>query len=225
MADRPILFSAPMVCALLAGTKTQTRRAIKKPPALDALTVFGPRFLLLPANADLLSHAVGDRLWVREAHYMTDDGDNEVAVYAADGADVAAHFDQMTDLERRYPGCDWSKHRRLRPGIHMPRWASRITLTVTEVRVQRLQDISEEDAWAEGCRLGEPWDSGQGFFPAEEPSPDGHGWLGWDDAREWYSDLWDQINGPGAWESNPWVAAYSFTVRLGNIDAEEVQRG
>lgn len=106
---------------------------------------------------------------------------------------------------------------RARPSIHMPRWASRITLTVTDVRVQRLQNISEADAWAEGCKPGELNDRGEPF-PAEEPHPK-CGWVGWDCARDWYADLWDSLHGPDAWETNPWVAAYTFTVQSGNIDS------
>lgn len=101
------------------------------------------------------------------------------------------------------------------PSIHMPREFSRLTLAVTEVRVQRLQDITEADAWAEGCKPGELNDRGEPF-PAEEFDP--HGSRGWDCARDWYADLWEKLHGEGAWDANPWVAAYSFTVQLGNID-------
>jgi hypothetical protein len=81
--------------------------------------------------------------------------------------------------------------------IHMPRRYSRLTLYVTDVRVERLQDISKEDARAEGC-----------------PARGGDDGL---DPRGWYRDLWDSINGPGAWDENQWVAAYTFAVRAGNI--------
>ncbi len=85
------------------------------------------------------------------------------------------------------------------PSIFMPRWASRLTLTVTDVRVQRLQDISEEDAWAEGI-------TAYGTTRYER------------EGRDLYALLWNSINGAGAWNNNPWVVALSFTVRKGNID-------
>tara|TARA_R100000789_G_scaffold64101_1_gene60697 strand:- start:123 stop:680 length:558 start_codon:yes stop_codon:yes gene_type:complete len=160
----------------------------------------------------------GDRLYVREAHYLTDDGTSEYAIFAEETADVTAHREEIEDLQIRQPQIDWSKHLRLRPSIHMPRWASRLTLTVTDVRVQRLQDISEEDAWAEGCKRGDPWDNGLGYFPAEEPDPSGIGHVGWDYAKEWFEDLWNSLHGPDAWGANPWVYAVSFDVQRGNID-------
>lgn len=85
------------------------------------------------------------------------------------------------------------------PSIHMPRWASRLTLTVTNVRVERLQEISRGDAMAEGCP-----------FPnmADGQNP-----------REWFRDLWASIHGPEAWDANPWCVAISFDVKMGNIDA------
>lgn len=91
----------------------------------------------------------------------------------------------------------------------MPRWASRITLEVTGVRVERLQDISEADAWAEGCTPGTLDDNGDPF-PAEEPHPSGIGTRGWDSARDWYADLWEAINGEGSWDANPWVWVVEF---------------
>jgi len=99
----------------------------------------------------------------------------------------------------------------------MPRWASRLTLTVTDVRVQRLQEISEADAWAEGCRQGE-MDDHEKPFPADEPDPSGIGERGWDNARDWFGDIWNSLHGPDAWEANPWVAAISFDVHCLNID-------
>ena len=211
MADRPILFSAPMVRALLAGTKTQTRRLLKPQPP-EGATFFawdiGPygNFAAFMternANADLHPSRLpawrGDRLWVREAHYLTDDGDNEYALFPADeAAEIAEHLEQIARLQRDHPNPEhWAKHKRLRSSIHMPRWASRLTLTVTEVRVQRLQEISEADALAEGVT-------------ATDRST----------ARGVYSRLWESLHGHDAWEANPWVVAVSFDVRKGNIDA------
>lgn len=188
MSDKPIIFSAPMVRALLAGRKTQTRRVLKLQP--DSL----------PNGFVRLPYATGDRLWVREAHYLTDDGDEAYAVYSADAADVASHLTEMDDLKRRYPQYDWSSHLRLRPSIHMPRWASRLTLTVTDVRVQRLQEITLGDICAEGLAQG-IYD----FRPVQR---------GFDA----FEALWNSIHGPKAWAANPWVCAISFTVTTQNID-------
>jgi hypothetical protein len=158
MRDRPIIFSALMVQALLAGQKTQTRRLSSSP---------------------LRRVQPGDRLWVRENWRPVHSNDpTRGAQYRADiGGDQTV----------------W------RHSIHMPRWASRITLLVTDVRVQRLQEINRGDAMAEGCP-----------FPnmAEGPSP-----------TDWFRDLWDQLHGNGAWNTNPEIVAATFTVQRRNIDA------
>ncbi|KRE02285.1 hypothetical protein ASE63_07965 [Bosea sp. Root381] len=204
MADWPILFSAPMVRALLDGRKTQTRRILKPQPGDDG------KYHDLKSAYRALRIMRGDHLWVREAYRAelrfdwTKPRDLSVGVpiyYAAD-----------PDPRDSEPGCAG----KLRPSMFMPRWASRLTLTVTDVRVQRVHDISEADAWSEGCRQGHADDVG-GFFPAEEPDPSGIGYRGWDNARDWYADLWDAINGKDAWDANPWVAAYTFTVEQRNI--------
>ena len=232
MADKPIIFSAPMVRALMDWRKTQTRRVLKvQPPepcefagfySVPLSGAFQCRFQGdTTIYTQRLPYAVGDRLWVREAHYMTDTGDYEIAVYAEDANAVQEHFDLINSIAAQHNLADTWKapHLRLRSPIHMPRWASRLTLTVTDVRVQRLQDISEDDAWAEGCRRGDATDNG-GYFPADETDPSGIGWRGWDCACDWYADLWNSLHGPGAWDANPWVAAYSFTVQHGNIDTQ-----
>lgn len=210
MADRPILFSAPMVRALLAGTKTQTRRKLNPQPVQNSaglwtwsrpgVSVQGGAFELALA----LRIAEGDRLYVREtierAGYQ-----GESVGYPADGSWL--------------PNTPWEWVRRSVPSIHMPRRLSRITLTVTDVRVQRLQDISEADAIAEGIedvtREVASSDPSLRFWKRYR---DG-GWNGYVDTAEGsYASLWTEINGPGSWDKNPWVAAYSFTVALGNID-------
>jgi len=108
------------------------------------------------------------------------------------------------------------KRIKIRPSIHMPRWASRITLTVTDVRVQRLQDCSEADAKAEGIiGAGLIWGLGvEPPDPARAASP-----------VEAYARLWDIINGPEAWDANPWVVALTFAVHLCNIDKMEENHG
>ncbi|AKR55752.1 Phage-related protein [Devosia sp. H5989] len=241
MADLPILFSAPMVRVLLAGTKTQTRRLIKPQPQLAphhepvrverrsehrwVWMVCTDRPAYQFATGDQRSPiAEGDRLYVREEYYqfghwepvsgrLTAGGRQKWAFVADDPAILfSAPGDVRLGRHHSDPGTSaW--HKRL--GRFMPRWASRITLTVTDVRVERLQDISEEDALAEGVMrrpTGDFWVPG-----VEHPNPD-FPYLSRSTAREMYAALWDVINGHGAWAQNPYVVAYTFTVALGNID-------
>lgn len=177
MTERPILFSAPMVRALLAGTKTQTRRVVKRPERYEG----GLHNCLhcCPYGEP------GDRLWVRET--WAPQVDCEVSaqrwtkLQAQHGPMPLLHF--AADNE---PG-PWIT--KWRPSIHMPRWASRITLEVTEVRVERLQDISDADARAEGCVATSKW------------APN---------VRDDYAALWESINGAGSWAANPWVWVVAF---------------
>lgn len=155
--------------------------------------------------------AVGDRLWVRETVQADELYDDDVlgVRYLAD------------DFFRPLPDTDEAKenHFRLRcynstdpdldaykkvPSIHMPRWASRITLDVTAVRVERLQDIAEADARAEGIIK---YDDGWHWEPNPEPK---YGRLIGDTARLAYGGLWETINGTGSWDANPWVAVIEF---------------
>ena len=199
--ERPILFSSEMVRAILDGRKTQTRRVMKPQPFVSgyhnggvSLDKVGDEYARFSAMAVGVSaiiehvitvpYAVGDRLYVREAHKLID-----------------RHCDYRADWpEENQRFFNW------RPSIHMPRWASRLTLTVTDVRVQRLQDISEADAMAEGCDavLALTIKRPNGAHPGNP--------------RECYCDLWNSLHGPGAWDANPWVVALTFTVQRGNID-------
>lgn len=174
MTERPIIFSAPMVQALLEGRKKQTRRIIKRPAALNALSVFGPSMLLNPGCADLLPFAVGDVLWVRETWGLGLSDHGPCPRYRA-----TLDYQCGDKIKSPHEGpFKW------KPSIHMPRKFSRITLRVTEVRVQRLQDISFDDARAEGVTEG----------------------MGTENFRK----LWETIHGSGAWDANPWVAAITF---------------
>lgn len=208
MADRPILFSAPMIRALLAGRKTQTRRIAKfVEPVGDKWhvhTAGGGMFGCTEDEvqrhaADYAPNAIGDRLWVREAFSYS---------WSVKDDPARRHLMPLWYWADGHPDDgDWSKPK---PSIHMPRWASRLTLIVTDVRVERLQEISEADAGAEGLeyRLDwlPQWRGGEGMdWHSEFP-------------RDAYAALWDHINGAGAWEHNPWVAAYTFTVHHRNID-------
>lgn len=202
--ERPILFSGPMVRAILDGSKTQTRRVVKPRPV--GLVDGAPCSRIVRARSGHVEEstpircpygAPGDLLWVRETAWY----DRE-AVDVLTG--VRCFFDngemRFGDRSRGIaPGrldaarLDGNTALRKRPGIHMPRWASRLTLRVLAVRIERLQEISEEDAKAEGA----------GYFgPApDKPLTD----------RQVFEAGWDSINGKRApWASNPWVWAVTF---------------
>jgi len=209
MTDRPILFSGPMVRALLEGRKTQTRRIAKHQPVFANATFGGfyragtndaPLQFRLGNRDEILTqrtkYEVGDRLWVRDSAKRSPD----LWVYTADGSEV--QWPGRRDLAGRvHNHC---------PSIHMPRTASRLTLVVTDVRVERVQDISEEDAKAEGLS----WVSPTWGVPGLPDS-----W--WSDPRQSFRALWDSLNkqrGYG-WEVNPWVVAVTFDVHKCNIEA------
>lgn len=158
---------------------------------------------------------VGDRLWVRErfsAYYKSSvpcspshatyavfpDGAQS---YKAGGYHPGAH-DGGKALEEYAPGA--FDDIRWRPSIHMPRWASRITLEITEVRAQRLQEISEADVYAEGIVMSPPH---LGITPAGEPIESER--IDWDPWM-YFQELWESINGIGSWDANPWVWAITF---------------
>ena len=227
MRVKPIIFSGPMVRAILDGRKTQTRRVLKvQPPEPCAFTGFYtvPETRTFQCRlqgklmlyTQIVGFAPGDILYVREAHYLTDDGHEDHAVYSADDADVREHLAAIDQLPAYFSESLKAEHGKLRPSIHMPRWASRLTLEVTEVRVQRLQDISEADARAEGAPddkiLAFDDDAGHGEF--------------WPEYRDWFADLWNSINekrGFG-WDANPWVCAVTFQPHQINVDEFLAQR-
>jgi hypothetical protein len=154
----------------------------------------------------------GDRLWVRES-WMPDPPNDGSWAYTTWAGQRIGQIAGVPDRYRRPEFCnyaaDWPYGPVIwTPSIHMPRWASRITLEVTGVRVERLQDISEADAWAEGCEPGETDDYGRPF-----PADVDHGGgctEGWDCAKDWFADLWESINSPGSWDANPWVWVVEF---------------
>lgn len=215
MSDKPILFSAPMVRALLAGTKTQTRRvaSVKRGIMFDDLEWedFGNGMRCGRFRQDQMQAriAVGDRLYVREA-------------WTSDTRNIGTKPSLLSPTEPVWYIADdgtmnvteWSlRAHQTRPGMFMPRWASRLTLAVTDVRVLRLQDISDEDARAEGtpCYVcGRTMDG--------KSESDCHCFHRHADAGD-YRHLWEHINGSGSWDKNPWVAAYTFMVERANIDA------
>lgn len=235
--DRPIIFSGSMIRALLDNRKTQTRRILtpqnisffttggdaKRPSremldaalaeVLDLRQVDGDIWTWvgreLPEHRDIrprwqaiLPYAPGDRLWVREnwkphsswAGWKPRDIPQTKVFYVADDSYAPSNTPWV-------------------PSIHMPRWASRLTLTVTDTRVQRLQDISEDDAIAEGITTyGQSDRDGMRHFGYSDAT------AVWPTATKAFSILWETINGPGAWEANPWVVALTFTVDRRNID-------
>lgn len=193
---------APEVRALLAGTKTQTRRVVKLPRwahpdaeiELNADSISAGEWPFTSARATGCLAAIscpygdfGDLLWVRETWQSAEqDQDGNTDCYRADIDDVAA----------REGFGPWT------PSIHMPRQASRLTLRLTDVRVQRLQEISEEEAKAEGVQMSH----------AAMQMRSGT----W---RQGYQIVWEQINGPGSWAANPCVWALSFETIRQNVDA------
>ncbi|HET6613661.1 MAG TPA: hypothetical protein VFG83_16795 [Kofleriaceae bacterium] len=225
--ERPILFSGEMVRAILGGRKTQTRRVITVPwrkgkrchieedGELLAMDEYGDCH---PMVEQCPYGKPGDLLWVREAWFA------ELSLDAIrpsllphderDGALCPCWF--AADHSETPRVHDGLRAGRLRPSIHMPRWASRITLEVTEVRVQRVQEISEEDAAAEGAahRIAPGGDLAGAFEGIDAP-------IGY---RAHFRDLWDRINGRRtgcAWADNPWVWAVSF--RVVSISGREVK--
>lgn len=201
MTERPILFSGAMVRALLAGTKTQTRRVVKmkKHHQIEQRDDGTNWPWMYDGERDDDSWMrcpygqPGDQLWVREAWRAVMEADH------LPPRDLSpAHRVWYEADAPHQPGFG-----KLRPSMFMPRWASRITLEITSVRVERLQSISEADAMAEGVTAlpcGDMWTAG-GMYdgPLHDANPCGA-----------YRRLWDSINGPDSWEANPWVWAVEF---------------
>ncbi|MEE4683594.1 hypothetical protein V2K59_01950 [Pseudomonas alliivorans] len=194
--ERPILFSAPMVRVILSGQKTVTRRAVKVQPRIDASgnfcvgganygqDIYGKPVTKHFVRSDCPYGQPGDRLWVREAWQADAQVDSvaprdlsqgEPILYPADGAS-------------RQTGCSMITPGKTRPSIHMPRWVSRILLEITDVRVERLNDISQEQAALEGVDC------------------DMSAWT----FRDHFQKLWESINGVESWNANPWVWAVEF---------------
>jgi hypothetical protein len=212
--ERPILFSAPMVRALLAGTKTQTRRVVKPVGDDDSFVLLdhGPEFggwwpyrsddgeSTIRADGTETPHSCpygqpGDRLWVRET-FAKIDGQSRPWI-ETDYRATYTHGDRLGDslgIKKR-----WT------PAIHMPRSASRITLEVTGVRIERLNGISEVDALYEGVTRALTASGFGGYVDA-------------------YAALWDQINGAGAWAANPWVWVVEFRRCLDLPPNDEAER-
>lgn len=219
MSDRPILFSAPMVRALLDGRKTMTRRIIEPhdPPAKDH-SIVRSGHLFTP------HHQVGDRLWARETWQTHSWASDCVTIRYAAEKQTAGFTAQVEQIP--YPNGEKTAFKYYppkgpnfwRPSIFMPRWASRLTLIVTSVKVEQLHDISKEDAIAEGIERTDSHFCGGSAYRNYLASGDDVKWLCPPIAS--FSTLWDSINlarGHG-WETNPWVVAIGFKPVRGNID-------
>ncbi len=227
--ERPILFSAPMIRALLAGTKTQTRRIVNPQPELDLVWDSGYHWPSKLCQSMVTIDEMrslgpygrhGDRLWCRETWASADPG-QQIVAYRANGQSGAWFHDgerrfflhhgwvlgaAANDQEGKWFGLG-KYGGKWRPSIFMPRWASRLTLEIATIRVERLQDISEDDARAEGVRpFFEVYDC---FGPDQRICT---GELARDfPYRASYACLWDEINGDRAlWNTNPWVWVIAF---------------
>lgn len=230
--ERPIIFSGPMVRAILDGRKTQTRRIMRPQPIevgdeikFQWATFYGEshvhtwdengdggqnwnvgdypqedRFAealkRTPHKNPCPYGAPGDRLWVREswAAGACSEGLKPLELYP--GFHLRDNGGLWYRADNAAPPSPITDRGKWRQSIHMPRWASRITLEVTDVRVERLQDISNEDAVAEGARIPVGEYGGQATFSD----------------RKAFCNIWNSIKGPDAWDKNPWVWAISFKV-------------
>ena len=187
MKERPIIMNTEMVRAILAGRKTQTRRVMKPQPELDDGVLYWENSFFNPMCFTGLCPLgkIGDKLWVKEA-------------WTRDGCGNSRY---KTDHEA---GFIW------KPPSRMPRWASRITLEMTDIRVEGVQDISEEDAKAEGC---------EGIICNHEAIDDCGGVMactdcmntGWLESPKYqFMKLWNSIYGKDAWKRNDWVWCLTF---------------
>ncbi|WP_425028519.1 hypothetical protein [Pantoea brenneri] len=229
MRERPIIFNADMVRAVLDGRKTQTRRIIQSPA--KNMQASGQKVIDYREPGDkwygehvfsMRNHsgtwcdytkeqflakcpfgALGDRLWVRESFY-------EHGYWQGGGYDPEDSY-FVSDKQVLYPAdgikCPSERKRedfwRSRPSIHMPRWASRITLEITGVRVERLRDISEKDAAAEGVPLaGDLLPDYPGTYLTSKGD--------FATAKVAFQRLWESIYGAGSWQANPWVWVVEF---------------
>lgn len=218
MADRGIIFSAPMVRALLDGRKTQTRRALNPQPDMASPVqtdgIMGPR-----ARLAMAKHAAGDRLYVREA-WRTADAYDDLPPRDLGGEEAIRY-----EVDGHVQTWGWPESGpigRYRHARFMPRWASRLTLIVTDVRVLRLHEIGEADAVAEGCGRDHVAQLDSGDLTGVTAVFNGTLCA---DHRDAMRETWAELHGAGAWAANPWVAAITFTVHRCNIDQMPGGRG
>jgi hypothetical protein len=234
--QRAIIFSAPMVLALLNGTKTQTRRLVKKPPTLSHHYLqpmfgkgtdgqeIGEPGLWREVGPDYPDDerddrrcpygTVGDLLWVKEtwcpADKWADDTERDDPTcirYRADGKALRFNYVHQGAAPTKIHGTEqWTDPAKWNSPLFLPRWASRITLEVKSIRAERLHDITEEDANAEGVRPGQRW--ADSTYP---PRSAEHRYKVSETHREAYARAWNTIHGNDAWRANPWIWAIEFT--------------
>ncbi|MBW7715595.1 morphogenetic protein [Enterobacter kobei] len=215
MKERGMIFNGEMVRAILDGRKTQTRRPVKFPHIdRDAMCELSGNELageLSAGNYRNCPHGKpGDRIWVRETfscignedgHPVDADGnlcsrEDAQRIYRASAIQKPGNYGIWTSAD------DFDFEGAWTPSIHMPRWASRITLEITGVRVERLNSISQEDAQAEGMEL-------TGWRPTySDPDSGGEVWTPYDN----FAQLWESIYGEESWKANPWVWVIEFKV-------------
>lgn len=222
--ERPIIFSSEMVSAILEGRKTQTRRVIKPQPASQIFLKYGCWASAWVEGEYICPYGtIGERLWVRETWaqiYKHPDcvGDEPCDFKKCRGC----YIEYKADTNNPCPG-EWDIDAarededvpRWQPSIHMPRWASRITLEIVNLRVERLQEITEKDAIEEGIRL-----FNLGDFNGYASNPQNKSFYGY--AKEAFKNLWNSIyvkRGFG-WDTNPWVWVIEFK-QLSTIKIEE----
>lgn len=232
--ERPILFSAPMVRAIMEGRKTVTRRPVKsfQIPVEDSSVAAGERhrWMAIAQRDPRYGFGVfgateaecakeleefapcpygrrGELLWVREAWQADAQVDSIAPRELSNGEPIR----YPADWDFRQTGCAMIKPGKIRPSIHMPRWVSRILLEITDVRVERLQDGEGETAYesryiAEGIKRIHQGDGDYAFHPFKsEPGPGN-----WTDPFDAWRELWVGINGAESWNSNPWVWVVEF---------------
>lgn len=233
MKEQPILFSGPMVRAILEGRKTVTRRIMKPQPV--EVTGSGRRVYRdadfkkswewISGTGEGVGYSdcpygkPGDRLWVRETFYAYGAWRRR---YSEKKRRNEWYFDDLTieygeDYRYSENAPDYMNGRLLgvpnwhkRPSIHMPRSASRILLEITDIRVERLQDISEADAKAEGVENQLWYDKHADKYLQYFWNYAGAGYQSFPTARQSFTSLWESINGPESWDENPWVWVITF---------------
>jgi hypothetical protein len=201
MKERPILFNADMVRAIIDGRKTQTRRVYKGiPPTFYPSASGGCWGIPVGERKKSPFGTVGDRLWVRETFRPVSESDTGFTgiEFRAGGMP-----DDDTQAGLLHDGTD-----RWRPSIHMPRWASRIDLEITAVRVERVQEITEEDAKAEGVTCPYRGEKCGGYHPGMATVTEPPECVCIDGYKPLFKDLWDSIY--GNWDENPFVWVYEF---------------
>ena len=210
MSDKPILFSGPMIRAILEGRKTQTRRIMKVQP--DKIwedgspwwNIGGLRLPKCPYGQ------TGGAIWVRETWAMCFRATDLAKIYyRASERKSHTEFHEMIPVEKC--GNIQPSWPRWKPSIHMPRSFSRITLEVKDISVERLHDLKGWDCAAEGIML-DHWKMEE--YPMHDMGVEAENRI----LRRRFKDLWESINGPESWNKNPWVWVVEFDVHPINID-------